>query len=68
VAGDEGERRPDVTGELLVVGAAQTAGLDGQKTVVGTDVGQGQPALLEVPRPGEDQSFCRFDDASCGLP
>ena len=59
VPGDERVPVGDVTRVLLVVGAAQAAGLDPQQTVVGADVGQVEAALLERTRLGEDQPGCR---------
>jgi hypothetical protein len=50
VAGHEGPRHPDPTGELLVVGAAQPAGLDPQQAVIVANLRNGEAACLEPAR------------------
>jgi len=50
VAGYEWPRHPDPAGELLVVGAAQPAGLDPEQAVVVADPRNGEAACLEPAR------------------
>lgn len=51
VTGDETERRREVTGVLLVVGAAQTARLDAEDPVVLADLGERKAASLNQAGP-----------------
>ncbi len=55
VTRDERERGCDVPAVLLVVGAAQTAGLDAEPRSVGGDIGEIEPSMLEDIWSGEDE-------------
>ena len=53
-AGDQGEADGERSFVLLVVGAADAAGLDLEEGVVGADLGEGELAELEAARGGLD--------------
>jgi hypothetical protein len=55
VTGNEREPTVELTGVLLVIGAAQPAGLDPKYRVVVADVGNREAPLLESTRLGEHQ-------------
>ena len=57
MTGDERERGGDVSAVLLVIGAAQTAGLDAEPRGVGGDVGEVERTMLERVRSGEHERF-----------